>query len=54
MLGGILCGLLCGWILALFNVDKICIQILQPITPFILTTAHYYFILGLIGLLYYY
>jgi hypothetical protein len=52
MIGGILYGLLCGWILALFNVDNICIEVLQPIIPFVLTTAHYYFVFGLVGMIY--
>ena len=52
MIGGILYGLLCGWILALFNVDEICIKVLQPIIPFVLTTTHYYFVFGLVGLIY--
>lgn len=52
MIGGILYRLLCGWILALFNVDEICIEVLQPIIPFELTTVHYYFVFGLVGLIY--
>lgn len=39
MISGILYGLLCGWILTLFNVDNICIEVLQPIVPFVLTTS---------------
>lgn len=52
MIGGILYGLLCGWILALFNVDNICIEVLQPIVPFVLTAAHYYFVFGVVGIIY--
>ena len=52
MIGGILYGLLCGWILALFNVDEICIEVLQSIIPFELTTVHYYFVFGLVGFIY--
>ena len=52
MMGGILYGLLCEWILTLFNVDNICIEVLQPIVPFVLTTAHYYFVFGVAGLIY--
>ena len=52
MISGILYGLLCGWILTLFNVDNICIEVLQPIVPFVLTTAHYYFVFGVVGLIY--
>lgn len=52
MIIGILYGLLCGWILALFNVDDICIEVLQPFISFELTTTHYYFVFGLVGLIY--
>lgn len=52
MIGGILYGLLCGWILTLFNVDDICIEVLQQFISFELTTAHYYFVFGLIGMIY--
>lgn len=52
MISGILYGLLCGWILTLFNVDNICIEVLQLIVPFVLTTAHYYFVFGVVGSIY--
>ena len=52
MIGGILYGLLCGWILTLFNVDNIYIEVLQPIVPFVLTTSHYYFVFGFVGIVY--
>lgn len=52
MMGGILYGLLCGWILALFHVDDICVEVLQPFVSFVLTTAHYYFVFGICGLTY--
>lgn len=52
MIVGILYGLLCGWILTLFHVDDICIEVLQPFIPFIITTAHYYFVFGICGLIY--
>lgn len=52
MLGGILYGLICGWILAaLFNVDEICINVLKDFVSITLTTDHYYFVWGIIGLL---
>lgn len=52
MIIGILYGLLCGWILTLFNVDNICIEVLQPFISSELTTVHYYFVFGLVGLTY--
>lgn len=51
MLSEILYGLICGWILALFHVDKICINVLKDFVPITLTTEHYYFVWGIIGLL---
>lgn len=51
MLGGFLSGLLVGWILSLFNVDKMMIEVLQPFIPVCLTTSHYYMTLGMIGLI---
>nr|DAE60127.1 MAG TPA: Tryptophanase operon leader peptide [Caudoviricetes sp.] len=52
MICGILYGLLCGRILSWFNVDNICIKALQPFISFELTTAHYYFVFGLVGMIY--
>lgn len=52
MISGILYGLLCGWILTLFNVDNICIEVLQSIIPFTLIISHYYFTFGVAGLIY--
>jgi hypothetical protein len=52
MINGILYGLVCGRFLSWFNVDNICIKVLQPITPFKLTTMHYYFVFGLVGMIY--
>lgn len=43
---------LCGWVLALFNVDDICIEVIQQFISFELTTAHYYFVFGLLGMIY--
>lgn len=49
---GILLSLLSGWILSLFGFDKICIEVLQPfIQNVTLTTAHYYFVFGVVGLI---
>lgn len=51
MLGGLLEGLIAAWILTLFNVDQIFIDVLQPfIAQVELTTTHFYFVLGLLGL----
>ena len=51
MLGGIVNGLIAAWILVQFNADDICINVLQPfIDKCTLTTNHFYFVFGLIGL----
>lgn len=52
MINGILYGLVCGRFLSWFNVDDICIKVLQPFISFELTTAHYYFVFGLVGMIY--
>lgn len=50
LLGGILEGLIATWILVQFDVDKICIEVLQPfINQCKLTTSHFYFVFGIIG-----
>jgi hypothetical protein len=51
MITGIIFGLISGVILSLFNVDKICIEVLQPFTSIELTEAHYYFVFGALGLI---
>lgn len=52
MLEGLIEGLIVAWILTLFKVDRICIDVLQPfITQVELTTSHFYFVLGLLGLI---
>ena len=51
MLNGLVYGLLVGWILTCFDVDKIAIDVLQPFTDVTLTQSHYYFVLGIIGLI---
>ena len=49
---GILLGLLSGWILSLFGFDKMFIEVLQPFVENVtLTTAHYYFVFGVMGLI---
>lgn len=50
LLSGLVEGLIVAWILVQFNVDKICIEVLQPfVNQCELTTNHFYFVLGLIG-----
>lgn len=52
MFGGLLEGLITAWILVQFDIDQICIDVLQPFIPqFKLTTNHFYFALGLIGII---
>lgn len=50
MLEGIVYGLIIAWILVQFEIDKICIDVLQPFINCRLTTNHFYFVLGFIGL----
>ena len=50
LLSGLVEGLIVAWILVQFDVDKICIEVLQPfINQCELTTSHFYFALGFIG-----
>ena len=50
LLSGLVEGLIVAWILVQFDVDKICIEVLQPfIRQCELTTSHFYFALGFIG-----
>lgn len=52
MLGGLISGLIVARILVQFGVDDICIKVLQPfITQCALTTDHFYFVLGFLGLI---
>ena len=52
MLDGIIGGLIVAWVLSLFGVDEICINVLQPfIRGITLTTDHFYFAFGIIGLI---
>lgn len=51
MLCGIVNGLIVAWILVQFGVDDICINVMQPfVDKCTLTTNHFYFVFGLIGL----
>lgn len=51
MLAGLLEGIITAWLLVQFGIDGICIEILQPFIKQELTTRHFYFVLGLTGLL---
>lgn len=52
MLNGLIEGLIVAWILVQFDIDKICIEILQPfVKQCELTINHFYFDLGFIGLI---
>lgn len=51
MLNGLVSGLLLGWILGEFGIDKIAIEVLQPFVEITLTQSHFYFIMGVLGLI---
>lgn len=51
MLGGFISGLIVAWILSLFGVDQMLIEVIQPFTNVILTSSHYYILFALIGTL---
>lgn len=51
MLCGLIEGLIIAWILVEFNIDNICINVIQPFINYKLTTNHFYFVLGFIGLI---
>lgn len=52
MLSDIISGLIVAWFLSLWNVDYVCIKLLQPFFKNItLTTDHYYFAFGVFGLI---
>lgn len=50
MLGGLIAGLMTGWILNCFNVADMVIEVLQPFVSVPLTHSHYYVFLGIVGL----
>ena len=52
MIEGIIYGLIGAWFLSLFGVDNIFVEELQPFVNFTLTTSHYYFIFGFVGMVY--
>ena len=45
-------ALITAWILTWFNVDEIFIDVLQPLTKVEITTSHFYFVFGCIGIIY--
>lgn len=52
MIEGIIYGLIGAWFLSLFGVDNIFVEALQPFVSFTLTTSHYYFVFGFVGMVY--
>nr|DAW42772.1 MAG TPA: hypothetical protein [Caudoviricetes sp.] len=52
MIEGIIYGLIGAWFLSLFRVDNIFVEALQPFVNFTLTTSHYYFVFGFVGMVY--
>ena len=52
MIEGIIYGLIGAWFLSLFGVDNIFVEALQPFVNFTLTTSHYYFVFGFVGMVY--
>ena len=51
MLGGFVSGLIIAWILSLFGIDHMLIDVVQPFVTITLTTNHYYIFFALIGML---
>ncbi|MDX9917412.1 MAG: hypothetical protein RBT15_05275 [Gudongella sp.] len=51
MLGGLVVGLIVGWIVSLFGGDNLLIQGIKEITGNSITSAGYYTIFAIIGLL---
>ena len=51
MISGMLTGLIVAWVLTFFDINKICIEVLQPFCKITLTDAHYYFALGFLGMI---
>lgn len=52
MIEGIIYGLIGAWLLSLLGVDNIFVEALQPFVNFTLTTSHYYFVFGFVGMIY--
>ena len=52
MLEGFVGGLFTAWVLSLFEINDMIIEVLQPfVKNIILTDSHYYVLFGLIGLI---
>lgn len=51
MLDGFVGGLIVAWILSLFNVDSMVLEVCQSFTDIQLTTSYYYIGFALIGLI---
>lgn len=51
VLSGFIGGLITAWFLSLFGVNKMLIEVVQPMTSIILTNSHYYVFIGMIGLI---
>lgn len=51
MIGGLLNGLLIGWILLIFGFEPVAINGFKELFNIVLTTNTYYFVFGLIGLI---
>ena len=45
-------SLITAWILTWFDVDKIFIDVIQPLTKVEITTSHFYFVFACIGIVY--
>lgn len=52
MLGGFCGGLIVAWILSLFGIDQMIIEVFQPFVNTVqLSSSHYYIAFALIGLI---
>lgn len=51
MLGGFIGGLIVAWILNLFGVGSMIIEVVQPHVETVLTNNHYFVGMGLVGML---
>ncbi len=49
---GFTCGVLFSWFLSWFGIDGVFIDIFQPFVKVTLTTSHFYFVFGIIGMIY--
>lgn len=51
MIAGLVEALVGAWILSLFGLDEFFVKVMQPFTTVLLTTDHYYFAFGALGLI---